>query len=125
MRDYLEYLRIPYSPLKQDCYGLIKLFYRQEYGINLPDLVYPVKLGSLDYDVIETNYLDAGFEKTLASDFSYGNIIVFGKNKLGVHLGVSLSDGTFLHTTIKGTARHSYINSEWSEQLLYTLKYRG
>jgi cell wall-associated NlpC family hydrolase len=125
MRSYIEYLAVPYKHISGDCYALVKKFYTDEFGIHLPSLVYAEDWAGQGISFIDDNYKLAGFGITDTNEFRLGNIIVLGDSGVPKHLGISLGDGTFLHTTTKGTARHRYINSAWSPKIVYTLEYRG
>lgn len=126
MRNYIEYLTIPHTHLERDCYALVKLFYRNELGVCLPDVSYEEDWADAGQDLIAEGYSGAGFAKTAPLDFTYGNVLAFGGDgKTPRHLGISLGDGTFLHTTKRGTARHSYKKSVWGALLVATFKYEG
>jgi hypothetical protein len=97
---YDKYIGIPYlengrSTSGLDCWGLVRLFYKQEFNIELPSYVEEYS-GSYDPKLPETieNYKDS-WTKTCAPKL--GDVCLF--NMLGepTHVGIYLGENKFLH----------------------------
>lgn len=127
--DYVKYLQIPYQHLGRDtsgvdCYGLVKLFYQQEFGIVLEDLIYNIDWYKEDPKYILNLYKKMGFIKT--TDLIYGNILVLKEGSFIKHLGVVLEDTNyFLHTTAKGTCCSKLNQGYWHDKVACVLRYKG
>lgn len=97
MRDYSEYLMIPFDLQGFNCYSLVQLFYRKEFGIELPDYSLekrrPIKSAEIIYQLGDDN----GF--ACAKVPQYGDVLLLTENGRYQHLGVVVEDGYFLHTT--------------------------
>ena len=97
---YDKYIGIPYlengrSTSGLDCWGLVRLFYKQEFNIDLPSYVEEYS-GSYDPKLPQTieNYKDS-WTKTCAPKL--GDVCLF--NMLGEpsHVGIYLGENKFLH----------------------------
>lgn len=119
---YLEYLKIPYLHMGRDfagadCFGLVRLFYQRELGIDLPDYTTPYdqewwREGNLLQDL----YQEYGFSKV--ATLQYGDLIMF-KNSTTVpgHLGINLTDFQFMHMARSGVAITSTLQGLWARQI--------
>lgn len=110
---YINYLKIPFKHLGRDkkgcdCLGLIRLFYTQEFNIELPDYQdYEENWHLQDARQISKSYTKFGFVKKHGPP-QYGDILLLNDAGYPKHLGVVISDSDFLHTTQTGTCCHSY-----------------
>lgn len=125
---YLEYLKCPYKsrgtgPDGLDCYTLIKLFYRQEFRIELPEVDYTENWYEKDSGrMLAVLGEEAGFSVT--ESFDYGNLLIFKERGMAKHVGIVLSDEHFIHTTVSGTAIHSYRTGKWAGKIFRVLKHK-
>ena len=92
-----KYINIPFvrhqhEPHGFDCYGLIRVWYKQEYGIELP--YHPLAVETQIWDPVQ-------YEEVKQGD-------AFTMGVLGIsHVGLVIDKDTFLHTT---SARgHSFL----------------
>ena len=80
-----------------DCYGLVKLFYRQELGVELPDYNYS------DADNMQEVSLCAVAGRsnpnlwTRVLTAAWGDVVMFRIAGLPAHIGVVLNNRDFLH----------------------------
>lgn len=119
---YLEYLRIPYLHRGRtfegaDCFGLIRLFYKHELEIDLPDYTeeYEQEWWKQE-NLLLDQYKNYGFK--LVKTFEPGNLIMF-KNTSNTpgHVGIILGDNQFIHMTRNGVAINSYIRGMWARTI--------
>lgn len=127
--DLINYLKIPYQHKGRtfdgaDCFGLLRLFYKHELGIDLPDYTedYPMEWWR-DQNLFLDMYKQYKFKKV--DTFEYGNVILF-KNTSNVpgHAGIVIDDSNFLHMTRSGAGTNLYLYGAWSKQIhsVYKLK---
>jgi len=103
MRNLREYVGIPFrdkgfDPVSGlDCWQLVRLFYRQEFGIALPDYM-ALYSSSLDMngasDAIRIGMKDWNHVDTP----KYGDVLIFRITSAPWHTGVRLDGGNMLHT---------------------------
>jgi cell wall-associated NlpC family hydrolase len=102
MANLSNYIGIRYKDRARDddlldCWGLLCLFYRQEFGILLPE--YTVDTPDGAKYVAE---LVAGTRKepvwAPVSTIQYGDVLLFRVQGLPIHCGVSVGEGEFLHS---------------------------
>lgn len=85
-----------------NCYGLVRLFYREELGIIIPSLNVPSN---------HSNKVYATFLKQISEHWksveepSYGDVVAMAQNfahpKIVQHVGIYIGDGKVLHTLNK------------------------
>ena len=111
IRDYKKYIGIPFKNLGRDfdgcdCWGLVKLFYTNELGIELPEYY-------LDCDdtcgIAETVEREISYKWVKENSPAWGRVVTF-KGLLPdtpimiTHVGVAINSDFFLHTTNSGNS---------------------
>ena len=95
-REVAEQLMIEireYIPLKADCYTLLSDFYRRCYGIEIPRYEYnPVRQEKPPDEVWQD------WEAIDQAEARPGDVVLL-YSELGVHVGILLDNGEFLHST--------------------------
>lgn len=124
MRNYQEYLALPFDVQKFNCYSLVRLFYRQEFSMELPhyDLEKrrPIKTPEIIYQLGDDN----GFTQVKAP--RYGDVLLLTENNRYQHLGVVIEDGYFLHTTKDfGTVIHPFKQGYWYGKVVAIFRHRS
>lgn len=127
--DLLYYLRIPFKHQGRDehgadCFGLLRLFYQRELGVDLPDYTEDyAQEWWRETNLILDLYKTYQFKKI--KTFEFGNVILF-KNSTTTpgHIGIVIDDHNFLHMTREGSSVHNYLYSVWARQIhsVYKLK---
>lgn len=127
--DTLKYLRIPYKHQGRDykgadCFGLLRIFYLEELGIDLPDYEQDYledwwKEQSLLLDM----YSAYGFKKVKYPEF--GSVILFKNTTTNPgHIGIVIDDANFIHMTRDGVGVACFQYGVWARQIhsFYKLK---
>lgn len=126
---YINYLSIPHKHLGRDftgcdCFGLIRLFYQEEFKIQLPDYQdYQQDWHLSDAKYIIRSYSKAGFKK-VKDQPRYGDVLLLNEAGYPKHLGVVIEGGSFLHTLISGTCCHSYMQREYLGKIHSVYRYK-
>lgn len=120
-----KYIGIPYANRGRnregvDCWGLVQLFYREQFDILIPNYLWAYTSAE-DYDsvahAINENKL-VGWDR-VEGEPKYGDVLVFNILGQPIHVGIMLKNGNFLHA-FKGTEscleRLSALS--WSRRLL-------
>lgn len=123
-----KYLLIPYKSQGSDwkgcdCFGLVKLYYQTEFGIELKTPDYASDWYKAEPKRIMKEYSKYGFKRV--KEIQPGDLLVLNDEGYPRHLGVVVSSENFLHTTIKGTACHSYVQGQWADKIAMILRYKG
>jgi cell wall-associated NlpC family hydrolase len=126
--NLVKYLAIPYKPSESsfkgcDCFGLVKLWFETERGIaiNTPD--YTHDWYKSEPKRISKEYSKYGFKRV--KDIKPGDVLVLIDEGFPRHLGIVISEESFLHTTVRGTACHSFVQGPWSDKISMVLRYKG
>lgn len=126
--NYVKYLSIPNKHLGADfsgcdCFGLVKLIYKNEFNVTLPDCDDYAKNWELtDAKKILRLYTKFGFKKV--PDTKFGDVILINESNYPKHLGVVINDGYFLHTLESGTFCHSYLVGVYSQIIHSVFRYK-
>lgn len=121
--DFKSYIGIPYTNKGRstdgcDCWGLIRLFYKNELGIELP-LVDHYNNVCDNSDVAESVAIEKPrFEEIDYDDRQMFDIIMFRICKLPVHTGLMLDNGRMLHTLAgHNSAIERYDSASWNRRI--------
>lgn len=120
---YLKYLNIPFKHLGRDfagcdCFGLVQLFYNQEFNLKLPEYAdYQESWHLLDAKLILKLYTKFGFTRIKDSEYKFGDVLILNENNYPKHLGIVIGGGNFIHTLQNGTACHSYLNYQYFNKI--------
>jgi len=101
-----QYLGIPFLHLGRDrngldCYGLVCLFYRENFGIELPDYRYEKDWDHLGLSIIQDEYSKNFIQ--IDDPVKYG--VVTFKNlgsRIERHIGIMIDDISFMHVPDNG-----------------------
>lgn len=112
-----KFIGVPFSDAKEsfkgaNCYGLVRLFYREELGIIIP---------SLDVPSNHSNKVFATFLKQISEHWesvdvpNYGDVVAMSQDlshpKIVQHVGVYIGNGKILHTLNKLNSHVSNIET--------------
>lgn len=126
----IKYLQIPHLHLGRDfkgcdCLGLVRLFYKEEFNITLPDYTdYEENWHLKDALLITKSYKKCGFTRVKDSP-RYGDVLLLRESGYLKHLGVVVKDSCFLHTTDSGTCCHSFKQGTYSQVIYSLYRYKG
>lgn len=134
MHSYAMYeslLGKPYDDGDADCYGLARLFYRNNYGIDLPN--YARSSGFLDegLDLIgrflseqEFRVIDVAADKLELGD---GLILCVPaphkRERLPNHIAVFVGNGTFIHHLYGKKSEEDYLTPQWEARIMAVLRH--
>lgn len=124
-----KYLPIPFVPHGRDfsgvdCWGLIDLIYRQEFGITLP--AYGADVG----DVHQARAVGPAMQAAQARSWitvaspQAGDVVLFRTGPLPAHVGIYLKDKIMLHAMKDiGVAVERFTAPLWARRLLGFYRY--
>lgn len=125
--NYDKYIGLPYldngrSESGVDCWGLARLFYRDEYGIDLPSYTEEY-IGGTDPHIVEAvNLYKDNWQDTNAPDI--GDLCLFNIFGEPMHVGVYLGDNKFLHCRRgSDSVIESLGNIKWKNRFVGFYKY--
>ena len=118
-----QYIGIPYADRGRgfeslDCWGLCQLFYKEEFGIDIPDYLWAYTSAEDGGSVaMAINENKVNWLKVDQPDF--GDVLVFRILGQPIHVGIKLQDDDFLHA-FKGTNSciERLSSLSWSRRLL-------
>ena len=130
--DLIHYLKIRYQHLGRgweagDCFNLGLLFYRQEFGLELPDFTnYAEDWAAQGKDYFMRMYRDYGFVRVRDKEYAYGDVLFLTTRSQVSHIGIVVDpvQGYFIHTTKCGTAVHNYLVGEWASRVFGAVRYK-
>lgn len=107
--DARPYIGLPWAdggrgPQAYDCYGLIRLVYRQEYGIELPSLTEAYASALERREVAALLGEDRPLWAETVGEPAEGDVVVLRVNGEPAHLGLVVEPGQMLHVRRKAAA---------------------
>ena len=132
MYNFSKYINIKYKHLGRDfdgvdCYGLIKLIYKNEKGIVLPDYNYEENWYEKDQTIIQNELPNMKTWVRLKYPSEPFDLIIFylsPTSKIANHIGLYTYDEKFLHTK-EGWASHiERLNPHWQSRFYAALRYK-
>jgi cell wall-associated NlpC family hydrolase len=97
-----KYIGIPYKDRARseccvDCWGLVCLFYRNEFGIELPQYTTETPEGQKYVaEVVAGTRVEPTWKKVTQP--TLGDVLLFRVQGLPTHVGIALKDNEFLHS---------------------------
>lgn len=124
---YLKYMSIPYKHLGSDfsgadCLGLVRLYYKEELGILIPEVDYASAWYNSDPNLIIENYEAFGFVRINTP--KQHAVVILELGRMFNHLGIIIQPPhALLHTTKRGTICE--VVPSIALPSTYILEYRG
>ena len=125
--NYDKYIGLPYldngrTELGVDCWGLARLVYQDEYGIDLPSYTEEYIGGSDPHIVEAVNLYKDNWEDTTTP--SIGDLCLFNIFGEPMHVGVYFGDNKFLHSRRgSDSVVESLNNIKWKNRFVGFYKY--
>ncbi len=93
-----KYLGIPFKWQENDCLSLVRLFYKEEFNIDLIDTIRDKNWSIDEPNRIINNFRSFGFKEV--NDLKYGDVIAVGDKTKPSHLMIYLNNDQILHQRI-------------------------
>jgi proteasome lid subunit RPN8/RPN11 len=112
-----------------DCYSLIRDYYKQVKGVEIPN--YHRSSDELVWDKVEWDWIDSqyqlvGFREVPSPEQGDVLAMSIGNNARGInHLAIYMGDNTLLHQLAKRKSGLEIWGSPWSEYTIKFLRYYG
>jgi cell wall-associated NlpC family hydrolase len=122
-----KYVGIPYVPHGRDfqgvdCYGLLRLVFRQEFGAEIPEYVYD---DATVPDAFEAGLNDSCWSLVAAEQL--GDVILLTVKGKPFHCGLVLEPGRMLHVTRLGYSAciERYDSPRWANRVRGFYRHKG
>ena len=122
------YTGIPYVEGRDDCYGLQRLYYRQEYGIELSNYARPGDFAYTGLDLLQKYFVDEGFRIVNVSThrMEQGDVMLIrvGNRCPTVnHIGIYTGQQRFLHHLVDSPSVESVLDARWRSRIMTILRH--
>lgn len=84
----------------QDCYGLLRRFYRDQFGIEIPNVARPTRFWEEGIDLYGMYYYELGFRPLDChpSEYKFGDVALMAIQSITPnHVGIFVENGKILH----------------------------
>lgn len=115
-----DYLGRRYLDGKHDCYGLVRDFYRKEYGLILRNYARPVGFDHSGLLLLTDNFRREGFEivNTPVSLLEPGDgLLMMLASRQVNHVGVYIGERKFLHHLYQRPSSAEVLDPRWQQRL--------
>lgn len=127
-----HYVGIPYRPLGRDragcdCWGLLAMVWREQFGRDLPDYGHQRWHDGADPQVVATGAQDyaAQFEAVALGQEALGDGVLLRMRGHPLHVGLVLAPGWMLHThEAADSCVESYERFIWRHRVLGIYRYK-
>lgn len=124
----LELLNKPYKDGKDDCYGLARQYYQQEYGLTLRNYARPIGFDHEGLDLLMGNFIKEGFCSLPVSGISYlekGDGLLFSilGSKTVNHVGVYVGSGYFIHHLYEKMSKCESLDQRWYQRIALVVRH--
>ncbi|WCD44162.1 hypothetical protein Lumi_023 [Xylophilus phage Lumi] len=115
--EYKDLLGRKYVAGENDCYGLVKDYYKKIFDLELTDYARPEGFADFGIDLIVDNLLDEGFQMVdvPTPNLMRGDGLLFRVNgsTLTNHVGVYVGNGYFIHHLWNGLSNEEAMTTKW------------
>jgi len=115
-----DYLGRRYLDGRHDCYGLVRDFYRREYGLTLRNYARPVGFDHSGLLLLTDNFRREGFEivNTPISLLEPGDgLLMMLASRQVNHVGVYIGERKFLHHLYQRPSSAEMLDPRWQQRL--------
>lgn len=123
---YQQFLGIPYTDGDHDCYGLLRRYYAENYGLRLRNYARPLDFAS-HVDLISSNFVREGFEiiDTPLSQLSIGDgvLMCLNNRKFVNHVGAFVGNGYLLHHLYKRLSSVDALTPVWLNRIVSVVRH--
>jgi proteasome lid subunit RPN8/RPN11 len=107
----------------QDCYGLVRNFFRKKYNHYLSDYDRDETFCHEEQEIIMKSFEKEGFYKVEFSDIQIDDVILFKSEKaLPQHFGILIEPQTMLHHPRNALSRKEAITGRWISRIVCVLR---
>lgn len=109
-----------------DCYGLVRNYFRKTHGIYLGDYDRDESMSHEERGVIAHHYGNEGFMTVPREGVQTDDVLVFKTDKaLPQHFGVLGEKNRFLHHPISGLSRWEPLTDRWFSRLISVFRHKS
>lgn len=109
-----------------DCYGLVRLFYKNEYNIILPkwDVIASSDNPQVTDELVKSNGVEHDHPFTETSTPKVGDVVLMNILGFPVHVGIFVNDKYLLHSRQQSSLSEIVLFNKWSKRIdgYYTIK---
>jgi len=114
----IDLLNKPYKDGVDDCYGLARQYYINEYGLVLRNYARPIGFDEADLPLLDDNFNKEGFQslgQPALANLERGDGLLFNlfKSKHANHVGIYLGNGYFVHHLYQKVSECVRLDDRW------------
>jgi cell wall-associated NlpC family hydrolase len=124
MFDCRHLIGLPYIEGKQDCYSLVRRYYKEAWNIHLPNLARPTNFWEDPHLDLYEVYSDFGFELVFDKPLQVGDgILMPFFTPINTHAGVLVEPNQFLHHVVGRLSTVEPFSPSWSSRTNAVLRH--
>lgn len=126
MLNYENLIGVPYVDGSQDCYGLLRKYYAQVYGLQLRNYARPIDF-AFHLDLIVDNFRREGFEicETSLDQLQLGDGLLFCLNRAKYvnHVAAFVGNGWMLHHLYNKESNKDALTPAWRQRVVSVVRH--
>lgn len=118
---YKQYIGKEFEIGKNDCFSIIRDFYKKEYNININDYFRDDKWYKKNPNIIKENFEKEGGIEVKFEDIKEGDVIIFSFGHFAIYLGENL----ILHAPRDKYSNIEYLNDSYKNRISLILRHKS
>lgn len=124
MSNYLNLLGLPYVDGKQDCYSVVRNYYWQVWGLEMPNFARPTRFWEAPDLDLYRHYQLVGFQPVLDGVFQEGDgVLMPVMTPFNSHAGVIVEDNRMLHHLPNQLSAVDDLRPKWINRITVHLRH--
>jgi proteasome lid subunit RPN8/RPN11 len=122
----VDYLKRPYITGIFDCYGLVRDYYRREYGIHLTNHQrINLETGEVAYDKFLKYYEDEGFVRVMDDSYQVGDVMLMQlMDKQPNHVAIYIGNNLIMHHNLDRLSKVDIWGGYWQKFTVARLRHK-
>lgn len=126
--NLIPLLNKPYRDGVDDCYGLAREYYEEEYGLSFRNYARPIGFDEAGIPLLDQYFGAEGFvtiNPTSIINLERGDGLLFNlfKSKTANHVGVYIGNGYFIHHLYQKVSTCDRLDARWYNRISRTLRH--
>ena len=124
--NYQHLLKLPYVDGKQDCYGLVRRYYHEQYGIALTNYARPIGFDRAGLYLLTENFEREGFVHVDSSwrELELGDLLLMGiASRHANHIGIYVGNNYLLHHLYQRPSSADNLDDKWRGRTLNIIRH--
>jgi cell wall-associated NlpC family hydrolase len=124
MFDFNNLTGRPYSEGRNDCFGVLREYYWEAWGVWIPNLARPTRFWEDEHLDLYSRYREFGFEPVFDNRFEVGDAVLMPiRTAMNSHAGAIVADNQMLHHFVGELSTVVSFRPKWERRITVQLRH--